>query len=153
MSISEMALCAPITQSTEAVKGLLKFFGRAADPLPEFLEMGSDGHRLVLVLNNKKDAYYTTTGAVCSCTANTFNPGKPCKHQRKYFPAESQPVPEPMLEAFEHPFEHRRFRPFLEDHHPVPKMDHRLIDLHDTTPADAAYHEMKDDREMMGEMI
>jgi hypothetical protein len=149
MSIKEMELHAPITQSTEAVKALLKFCGRGADPLPDFLEMGQDGHKLVLVLNNKKDAYYTVTGSACSCPANTFHPGQRCKHQRKYFPAERQPVPGLDLAAAKS----QPFRPFLEDARPALKADHLLIDLHDTTPAEAAYHEMKDARELMGGMI
>jgi hypothetical protein len=40
----------------------------------------------VLVLSNKKDAYYTVTSRACSCPAATYNPGKSCKHSRKYFP-------------------------------------------------------------------
>ena len=40
----------------------------------------------MLVLSNKKDAYYTVTSRACSCPAATYNPGKSCKHSRKYFP-------------------------------------------------------------------
>jgi hypothetical protein len=73
----------PITQSVEAVKKLLTFLGRASDPLPN--EVSLDGGRLVLVLSNKKDAFYTVTARACSCPAATYHHG-PCKHQRKYFP-------------------------------------------------------------------
>ena len=75
----------PITQSIDAVKSLLAYVGRASDPLPSFLEL--PGERCVLVLSNKKDAYYTVTPKRCSCPSATYRPGQPCKHQRKYFPA------------------------------------------------------------------
>jgi hypothetical protein len=48
--------------------------------------MGEGDNRLVLVLSNKKDAYYTVTAKSCSCPAATYHPGTRCKHQRKYFP-------------------------------------------------------------------
>lgn len=73
----------PVTQSVGAVKTLLAFVGRSADPLPSDVTL--DNGRLVLVLNNKKDAYYTVTATKCSCPAATYHHG-PCKHQRKYFP-------------------------------------------------------------------
>lgn len=76
----------PITQSVEAVKKLLTFLGRTIDPLPQ--EVSLDGGRLVLVLSNKKDAYYTVTSRACSCPAATYNPGKPCKHITAHFKAE-----------------------------------------------------------------
>ena len=44
---------------------------------------------MVLVLSNKKDAFYTVTAKACSCPAQTFSPGQACKHMRKHFP---QPV-------------------------------------------------------------
>ena len=74
----------PKTQSTDAVKALLAYKKVASDPLPQ--EVSLDDGRLVLVLNNKKDAYYVVTPMGCSCPAATYNPGKPCKHSRKYFP-------------------------------------------------------------------
>jgi len=73
----------PITQSTDAVKALLAFKKVASDPLPQEVSLG-DG-RLVLVLSNKRDAYYTATERACSCPAATYHHG-PCKHQRKFFP-------------------------------------------------------------------
>jgi hypothetical protein len=76
----------PVTQSVEAVKALLSWKGRSSDPLPQFVEMGKEDSRLVLVLNNKKDAYYTVTAKACSCPSATYRPGQRCKHQRAYFP-------------------------------------------------------------------
>ena len=84
-----MEILAPITQTVEAVKGLLTWRGRAIDPLPEFVELETKEGRLVLVLSNKKDAYYTVTPKACSCPASTYNPGQACKHRRKHFPEES----------------------------------------------------------------
>ncbi len=55
----------PITQSVDAVKALLSFKKVASDPLPQ--EVSLDGGRLVLVLSNKKDAFYTVTARACSC--------------------------------------------------------------------------------------
>ena len=76
----------PKTQSIDAVKALLSWRGIASDPLPR--EVSLDG-RLVLVLSNKKDAYYVTTPKSCSCPSATYNPGKPCKHMTAYFKATS----------------------------------------------------------------
>ena len=76
----------PITQSVEAIKSLLAYVGRASSPLPSELSIGEG--RLVLVLSNKKDVYYTVTPTKCSCPSATYHPGQPCKHQRKHFPQE-----------------------------------------------------------------
>lgn len=83
--------CGPKSQSIEAVKALLVWKGRAVDPLPEFVEIGKGENRLVLVLSNKKDVYYTTTAKDCSCPSNTFRNGI-CKHQRKYFPSDMESI-------------------------------------------------------------
>jgi hypothetical protein len=82
--------CGPITQSVEAIKNLLAFVGRASDPLPSDVTL--DNGRLVMVLSNKKDAYYTVTAKACSCPSATYR-GGPCKHQRKYFPQEQAAKP------------------------------------------------------------
>ena len=74
----------PITQRIDAVKALLAWKQVSSDPLPQ--EVSLDGGRLVLVLSNKKDAYYTVTAKGCSCPAATYHPGTRCKHQKKYFP-------------------------------------------------------------------
>ena len=81
----------PVTQSVGAVKTLLAFVGRASDPMPSDVTL--DNGRLVLVLSNRKDAYYCTTSTKCSCPAATYHHG-PCKHQRRYFPqaATTKPV-------------------------------------------------------------
>jgi uncharacterized protein RhaS with RHS repeats len=78
----------PMTQSVEAVKKLLTFVGIASDPLPS--DVSLDNGRLVLVLSNKKDAYYTVTAAKCSCPGNQFRHN--CKHMRKYFPETAKPA-------------------------------------------------------------
>jgi hypothetical protein len=86
----------PVTQSVEAVKNLLAFVGHASDPLPS--DVSLDNGRLVLVLSNKKDAYYTCTAARCSCPGNQFRHN--CKHQRKYFPVakvEQSTASEPLI--------------------------------------------------------
>lgn len=70
---------AVVTQSTEAVKALLAFVGRASDPLPTFVEL--DGG-VRLTRSKKGDAYYTTTPTDCSCKARTYNPGTPCEHMK-----------------------------------------------------------------------
>jgi hypothetical protein len=74
----------PVTQSLAAIKNLLAYVGRASDPLPSDVIL--DNGRLVLVLNNKKDAYYTCTARACSCPSATYRHNGPCKHQRKFFP-------------------------------------------------------------------
>ena len=82
-----MSICeSPKTQRIDAVKALLAWKQVSSDPLPEFVEMGEGDNRLVLVLSNKKDAYYVVTPMGCSCPAATYHPGQPCKHSRKYFP-------------------------------------------------------------------
>ena len=75
----------PVTQSIAAIKSLLAYVGRASDPLPSDVTL--DSGRLVLVLSNKKDAYYTCTAARCSCPGNQFRHN--CKHQRRFFPQET----------------------------------------------------------------
>ena len=71
----------PVTQSVDAVKSLLIHMGKAISPLPS--DVSLDNGRLVLILSNKKDAYYTCTSRACSCPGNQFTQN--CKHQRKYF--------------------------------------------------------------------
>jgi len=75
----------PVTQSREAVKQLIAYHNHGPEPLemPDFYRLTGE---MVLVLNNKKDAYYVTTPKTCSCLAAIYHPGQPCKHARKYFP-------------------------------------------------------------------
>jgi hypothetical protein len=75
----------PVTQSLDAIKSLLAFVGRASDPLPS--DVSLDNGRLVLVLSNKKDCFYTVTEKACSCPSAIYRHNGPCKHQRKYFGA------------------------------------------------------------------
>ena len=80
---NEMLVSSPVTQSVPAVKALLQWKKIASDPLPADLSL--DNGRLVLVLSNKKDVFYTVTAKACSCPSATYHGGR-CKHQRKYFP-------------------------------------------------------------------
>ncbi len=134
----------PTTQTVEAVKALLAWRGRAADPLPSFVEMGDGDNRLVLVLSNKKDCFYVTTARDCSCPAHNWHPGQRCKHQRAHFPETATIQKQTMAETLEQadknlsrmPYQYRRmveasreaaavdsdsimprapFKPFLED--------------------------------------
>lgn len=86
----------PKTQSVAAVKALLAWKKVSCDPLPEFVEMGKEDSRLVLVLSNKKDCFYVTTAHACSCPAATYHPGTRCKHQKKHFPEQQTAKPESM---------------------------------------------------------
>jgi len=85
----------PKTQSIDAVKALLAFKKVASNPLPQ--EVSLDDGRLVLVLSNKKDAYYVVTPEGCSCPAATYHPGQPCKHQRQFFP-QPKPAEDPTID-------------------------------------------------------
>jgi len=82
----------PVTQSTEAVRALLKFYshGQEVAELPPFYRLGAE---MVLVISNKGDVYYVTTPRNCSCPAQSYNPGQPCKHMRLYFPAQKAEAP------------------------------------------------------------
>ena len=80
----------PVTQSVDAIKSLLAYVGRASNPLPSDVSLESG--RVVLVLSNKKDAYYCTTATNCSCPSAAYGHGASCKHQRKFFPQDAKPV-------------------------------------------------------------
>ena len=71
----------PKSKSIEAVVELLGLLGRPIDPLPESVRIRD----AMLVLGSKKDTYYLVTPETCSCPSRFYRPGKPCKHQRKYF--------------------------------------------------------------------
>ena len=83
--LNKLVIANPVTQTRDAVQQLIAYFNHGQQPeeMPSFYRL--DGE-MVLVLNNKKDAYYVTTPKTCSCPASVYNPGKPCKHSRKYFP-------------------------------------------------------------------
>ena len=89
----------PKTQSVAAVKALLAWKQVSCDPLPEFVEMGKEDSRLMLVLSNKKDCYYVTTSRTCSCPASVYHPGVACKHQKKHFPEQQTAKPESSMEG------------------------------------------------------
>ncbi len=141
----------PTTQTVAAVKALLAWRGRASDPLPSFVELGKEESRMVLVLSNKKDAYYAVTAKDCSCPARNWHPGQPCKHQRKYF-AEQQATtkPEVAIKQPNHGAWHGHNGPVLDEVRPAAKAPSLLsvIDCHDSTDMDAAYHSIKADREI-----
>jgi len=75
------------TQSTEAVESLLKYLGKPSAPLPDVVKLLD----MVLVLSNRRDAYYITTAKSCSCPSAAYRPGQKCKHQRRYFPGTDAP--------------------------------------------------------------
>ena len=83
--LNKVVIASPVTQSREAVEQLIRYHNHGQQPveMPDFYRLTGE---MVLVLNNKKDAYYVTTPKSCSCPASVYNPGKPCKHSRKYFP-------------------------------------------------------------------
>jgi hypothetical protein len=137
----------PITQSVAAVKNLLAFVGRSADPLPTDVTL--DNGRLVLVLSNKKNCFYTVTATKCSCPSATYRAGQ-CKHQRKFFPeakaATKATASEPLIKR-------GGFRPvdmLPSEERAKAKASSSLsaIDCHDTTVLDVAYWSIKEDREM-----
>lgn len=78
---------ASVTQSTEAVESLLKYLGKPSAPLPDVVKLLD----MVLVLSNRRDAYYVTTAQSCSCPSAAYRPGQKCKHQRRYFPGTDAP--------------------------------------------------------------
>jgi len=83
--MNKLVISSPVTQSREAVEQLIRYHNHGQQPveMPSFYRLSGE---MVLVLNNKKDAYYVTTPKTCSCPASVYNPRKPCKHSRKYFP-------------------------------------------------------------------
>jgi hypothetical protein len=66
----------PVSQSIEAVKGLITFYNHGEQPkeMPAFYRLDAE---IVLVLSNKKDSYFVTTPIACSCPAATYRPGGP----------------------------------------------------------------------------
>ena len=79
-----LELSSPVTQSCEAVKQLIAYHhhGQVPEEMPDFYRLSGE---MVLVLSNKKDAYYMVTPKTCSCPAATYHPGQPCKHRAKFF--------------------------------------------------------------------
>lgn len=81
--LSELLRCAPVTRSLDEVRQLL---AKAKNP-PVSIALNQEE---ILVLNAKRDAYYTVTPRGCSCPASVYFQG-PCKHRRKYFPGQKKP--------------------------------------------------------------
>ena len=83
---------APITQSSDAVRALLKFYNHGLEvaELPPFYRLGAE---MVLVQSNKGDVYYVTTPRDCSCPAQSYHPGVPCEHMRRYFTVQKSGAP------------------------------------------------------------
>ncbi len=102
----------PITQSLDAVIGLLNSLGRTTEPLPEVIDLST----VKLVQSNKRDVYYTVTATECSCPSFSYR-GGPCKHQRKHF-AENKRRGRTMAETLE---EHDR------NLHRMPKSYQRMV--------------------------
>jgi hypothetical protein len=136
----------PTTQSIDSVKSLLSYVGRASDPLPT--DVSLENGRVVLILSNKKDAYYTVTEKKCSCPAATYHQG-PCKHQRKYFPVAKV---EQSTETGSIRPDMRGFRPFDEmpgeERAKAKASSLSAIDCHDSSDLDAAYWSIQEDKAM-----
>ena len=134
----------PVTQSLAAIKSLLVYVGRASDPMPS--DVSLDNGRLVLILSNKKDAYYTCTARACSCPGNQFRHN--CKHMRRYFPQAEAAQTKP--KASEPLIKRGGFKPFdeLPGERAAKASSLSAIDCHDTTEQDVAYHSIREDREM-----
>lgn len=134
----------PVTQSIGAIKGLLAYVGRASDPLPA--DVSLENGRMVLILSNKRDCYYATTATKCSCPSAAYRPGASCKHQRKYFAEEAAQIKPKATESL---IKRGGFRPVdtlpsearAEKSSPL-----SVIDCHDTTVLDVAYHSIREDK-------
>ena len=134
----------PITQSVEAVRALLQWKKIASDPLPA--DVSLDNGRLVLVLSNKKDVFYTVTATKCSCPSAAYRGGR-CKHMRHYFPQEQVAI----VAESESIRPTGSFKPF--DLLPSEKRAAKaaslsIIDCHDTSDKDAAYWSIQEDKAM-----
>lgn len=143
----------PQTQTVEAVCALLAWKGRSSNPLPEFVEMGSGESRLVLVLSNKRDAYYTTTARECSCPARSWHPNQPCKHQRKYFSGELAATKSPAaIRQPNHGSWHGANGPVAPEETRArgvaTSSSFEIVDsTPDASPREVAYHEMAETRQ------
>ena len=139
----------PITQCIDAIKALLSWRGRAVDPLPSFVEMGKGESRLVLVLSNKKDAYYTVTAKDCSCPFHNWHPNQRCKHQRAYFPLEQTSKPAAIKQP-NHGAWHGHNGPIAPEETRAAKVAPLLyVDTTpESTPGELAYWSIQADREM-----
>ena len=135
----------PITQSVEAVRALLQWKKIASDPLPA--DVSLDNGRLVLVLSNKKDVFYTVTATKCSCPSAAYRGGR-CKHMRHYFPQEQVVA---ATEPSSIRPDMRGFRPISSlpgEERAAKAASLSIIDCHDTSDKDAAYWSIQEDKIM-----
>lgn len=140
----------PQTQTVTAVKSLLSWRGRASDPLPQFVELGSGESKVVLVLSNKRDSYYTVTRSDCSCPAAIYHRGR-CKHQRKFFPEEQTTTAKPSsaIKQPNHGAWHGHNGPVLDEARPAKAASIPLVDtLGEPGAGELAYWSIQADREM-----
>jgi len=91
----------PVTQSVDAVKALLAYMHRPAEPLPEFVELQD---RVRLTRSKDGKGYYLTTPKNCSCPARAFNPGAPCKHMKALQVSIVEREDESIMPAMAQPF-------------------------------------------------
>jgi len=105
----------PVTQSVDAVKALLAYMHRPAEPLPEFVELQD---RVRLTRSKDGKGYYLTTPKNCSCPARTFNPGTTCKHMRALQASIEEREDESIMPAMAQPF-----RPTSDDK--IPRLQSR----------------------------
>jgi len=112
--VERISIVEPVTQSVQGVTALLESLGRAVEPLPDVVDLGT----AKLVLSGKKDCYYTVTEkGKCSCPSATYRPGSTCKHIRKHF-AENKRRGQTMAETLA---EHDR------NLHKMPKSYQRMV--------------------------
>jgi len=97
----------PVTQTVDAVKALLAYMHRPAEPLPLFVALND---RVRLTLSKDKKAYYVTTAKECSCPARTFNPGTTCKHMKALQASIEEREDESIMPGMSQPF-----RPYVDD--------------------------------------
>jgi len=105
----------PVSQPVESVKALLAYLHRPADPLPSFVELQN---HVRLTLSKDGKAYYLTTTKACSCPANTFHPGTPCKHMKALQIAIEEREDRDIMPAIRQPF-----RPTSDDK--IPRLQSR----------------------------
>jgi len=105
----------PVSQSIESVKALLAYMNRPPEPLPEFVELEG---KVRLTLSKDGKAYYLTTTKACSCPANTFHPGTPCKHMKALQIAIEEREDRDIMPAIRQPF-----RPTSDDK--IPRLQSR----------------------------
>ncbi len=97
----------PVSQTVDAVKALLAYMRRPAEPLPSFVELQN---HVRLTLSKDGKGYYLTTPKNCSCPARTFNPGTTCKHMKALQASIEEREDESIMPGMSQPF-----RPYVDD--------------------------------------